>query len=588
MTPKGNAQEYNANPEGQFIEPEIVVLTEIAKALQGSVPNIVAQTLEANRNAQLQREHEMTQENIVGRNITRNTMNTRNTRNTSNDINSAQSGSNRNTTKVATMREEGSENENNYVNHKRKGCTYRIFSACNLPEFNGKGDAVTTMKWIRETYSVIDPNNCADDEKVKYAAHSFKSEALFWWDMIINVRGVIAIECMTWDEFKEITINKFCPEGELKQLEHEFLNLEQRDMSMREYTTHYNEKARFAKHHVQTEKRRIHRYIWNVPISNSKRKWEGTSGGLKRHDSGMKNKEDRSGKLTCKKCNRMHSGECKAGSTECYKCGKQGHISRECPNSRPCYECGERGHMRLDCLKLKKGTSRNLKLIDGRTDKGGEMPKAKGRAYTMTTNDAMKTSDVVSGTLLINNIYANVLFDSSANRSFMSATFCYYLNKDACILDRAFIVETANDGEVENFEIFEDCLINIDENEFLVRLMPMCLGGFDVVLGMDWLSDNNAEIVCNKKMVRLLSPSGETIYVYGDRKENELGIISMMKASKYIKKGCVAYLAYIIDAQVEKQVVDVPIVEEYLVWKTRRGVEYFTAFDLVYYLFIKT
>ncbi|GKA63509.1 hypothetical protein Tco_0763115, partial [Tanacetum coccineum] len=118
VTPKGNAQENNANPEGQFIEPEVGVPTgrgrgrpsrgirivehgtassaqassgarrgssrgigvgrggliteeqfrvmiavEIAKALQGSVPNIVAQTLKANQNAQLQREHEMTQGN---------------------------------------------------------------------------------------------------------------------------------------------------------------------------------------------------------------------------------------------------------------------------------------------------------------------------------------------------------------------------------------------------------------------------------------------------------------------------------------------------------------------------------------------
>ncbi|GJU31228.1 putative reverse transcriptase domain-containing protein [Tanacetum coccineum] len=511
VTLESNAQEKNDNPEGQFIGPEIVVTTgrgrerpprgiriveqgtassaqassgdrrgsgrgrgvgrggkitkeqfrvmiaaKIAKALQGSIPNIVSQTLEANRNAQLQREHEMTHENIVSRSITRNTMNTRNTRNTSNEINSANSGSNINTTKVATIREEGFENENNYVNRKRKGCTYRTFSACNLPEFNGEGDAVTNMKWIREIESVINTRNCTDDEK-------------------------LTIECMTWEEFKEIIINKFCPEGELKQLEHEFLNLEQEDMSMREYTTHFNKKARFTKHHVQTEERRINSYIWgmnsrirelvkatrpktyqevvdagakmekeklrqNVLISSSKKKWEGTSKGSKRHDSGMKNKEDQSSK---------------------------------------------------------------------------EMPKAKGRAYNMTTNEAMETQDVVSGTFLINNIYANVLFDSGANRSFVSATFFHYLNKDACRLDRAFIVETTNGKEVKISEIFEDCSINIDGNEFPVRLMPMRLGGFDVVLDLPGIPpDRQVEFIID--LVPGSAPIAQTPYRLAPTEMEEL------------------------------------------------------------------
>ncbi|GJW88868.1 putative reverse transcriptase domain-containing protein [Tanacetum coccineum] len=520
LTPEDNAQENNANRERQFIKPEVAVLTgrgrgrppmgiriveqgtvssaqaslrarqgcgrgrgvgrggklteeqfrvmiaeDIVEVLQGFIPNIIAQTLEANRNAQLQREHEMTQKNTVSHNITRNIMNTKNTRNTSNDINSANSGSNKNTTNVVTIRNEVFENENNYVNRKRKGCTYMTFSACNPPDFNGKGDA---------------------------------------------------------GKFKEIVINKFCPEGELQQLEHEFLNLEQWDMSMREYMTRFNEKARFAKHHVQTKERRIRRYIWGM---NSRIRELVKATRPKTYQEAV----DASAKMEKEKLKHnvpMDSFKRKAGSTECYKCGKQGHISRECLNFRSCYECGERGHMRPDCPKLKKGTSGNLKLINGRSDKGGEIPKAKGRAYIMNTNDAMKTSYVVS--------------------------------------DRAFIVETANGEEIKIFEIFEDCSINIDGNKFPARLMPMRLGGFDVVLGIDWLSYNNAEIMCNKKMVRILSPGGETIYVYGYQKENELGIISMMKANKYMKKGCVAYLAYIIDAQAEKQVVDVPIVREYL------------------------
>ncbi|XP_071713223.1 uncharacterized protein [Rutidosis leptorrhynchoides] len=110
----------------------------------------------------------------------------------------------------------------------------------------------------------------------------------------------------------------------------------------------------------------------------------------------------------------------------------------------------------------------------------------------MTTEEAKETPDVVSGTFLVNNVYANVLFDSGANRSFVSATFCHYLNKDVKKLDRNFLVEMADGGQTTICEIFEDCIINLDGNELPVKLMPMPLGGFDVVIGMDWLSDNKA------------------------------------------------------------------------------------------------
>ena len=78
-------------------------------------------------------------------------------------------------------------------------------------------------------------------------------------------------------------------------------------------------------------------------------------------------------------------------------------------------------------------------------------------------------------------------------------------------------------------------MIRINGKELPVWLMPICLGKFDVVLGMDWLSKNHAEIICNKKMVKIQTPEGETVYVYGDRKGSGVWLISSIKASRCLR-----------------------------------------------------
>nr|KAJ0193770.1 hypothetical protein LSAT_V11C800429260 [Lactuca sativa] len=53
----------------------------------------------------------------------------------------------------------------------------------------------------------------------------------------------------------------------VKQLEEEFLRLEQGNMTVREYTTKFTEKARFAEFYISTEERRVARYIWGLRIA---------------------------------------------------------------------------------------------------------------------------------------------------------------------------------------------------------------------------------------------------------------------------------------------------------------------------------
>nr|GFC19654.1 putative reverse transcriptase domain-containing protein [Tanacetum cinerariifolium] len=103
-------------------------------------------------------------------------------------------------------------------------------------------------------------------------------------------------------------------------------------------------------------------------------------------------------------------------------------------------------------------------------------------------------------------------------------------------------------------------------------MLPVELGSFDVIIGMDWLSRYNAVIACAEKLMRI--PFGNRILTIrgegsNERNESRLNIISCSKAQEYMSKGCHMLLANITstkdeDKSKEKRLEDVPIVREFL------------------------
>ncbi|GJX26629.1 putative reverse transcriptase domain-containing protein [Tanacetum coccineum] len=136
--------------------------------------------------------------------------------------------------------------------------------------------------------------------------------------------------------------------------------------------------------------------------------------------------------------------------------------------------------------------------------------------------------------------------------------------------------QIANQRVVTCFEcgaqgIYRKVALRLLGHPFNIDLMPIELGSFDVIIGMDWLAKNHAVIVCDEKMVRI--PYGnEILIVQGDKgdkeKKSKLSIISCEKVQKYMEKGCPLFLAQITvkedkDKSKEKQLEDVPTVRDF-------------------------
>ncbi|GKD65475.1 hypothetical protein Tco_1307583, partial [Tanacetum coccineum] len=89
------------------------------------------------------------------------------------------------------------------------------------------------------------------------------------------------------------------------------------------------------------------------------------------------------------------------------------------------------------------------------------------------------------------------------------------------------------------------------------------LGTFDVIIGMDWLVDNDAVIICGKKEVHI-PIKNRTLVVKGDSNSSRLKVISCIKARKYIERGCHLFLAHVTEKdKSEKRLEDVPVIHDF-------------------------
>ncbi|GJT53208.1 zinc finger, CCHC-type, retrotransposon gag domain protein [Tanacetum coccineum] len=108
---------------------------------------------------------------------------------------------------------------------QRDGCTYKAFLNCNPAEFHGDSDPVIVTNWLKEIEDIFEISECSTRQRVKYASHLLKGEARHWWDMIKIARGDDVASVMTWEEFEDLVMENYCPQGLMDKLEEEFLKL---------------------------------------------------------------------------------------------------------------------------------------------------------------------------------------------------------------------------------------------------------------------------------------------------------------------------------------------------------------------------
>ncbi|GJU78206.1 putative reverse transcriptase domain-containing protein [Tanacetum coccineum] len=390
--------------------------------------------------------------------------------------------------------------------HSSSGCSYKEFLACNPKEYDGKGGVVVLTRWIKKIESVQDMSGSSIDQK----------------EVVVS---------MSWNEFKFMMIEEFCPSHEMQKLETELWN----HVMIRGMVEATEPKT--MQKVVQISGALTDEAVRNGSIKKVEKR-ENVGEPSKDTNGRDDNKRTRIGNAfattanpvgrentgawhKCTTCNSYHAprGPCHT----CFNCNRPGHFTKDYRvvpmNVNPvnirnptaargaCYECGSTNHLKLACPRLNRaqrpGGNRPNQVVanNGGQDYRNQWNQARGRALILGAEEARQDPNIVTGI-------------------------------EPSELGFRYEIEIASGQLVEIDKVIKGCKLEIKGHVFDIDLIPFGHGSFDVIIGMDWLSDHKAEIICHEKVVRIPLLDSKVLRVLGEKPEEKMRQLMSAKAKE--------------------------------------------------------
>nr|GEV55281.1 reverse transcriptase domain-containing protein [Tanacetum cinerariifolium] len=330
---------------------------------------------------------------------------------------------------------------------------YKEFISCQHFYFNGTEGVVRLIRWFEQTEPVFSHSNCAEENKVTFSTGTVTASKPQTLEEAINIaqrmmdkiikRGSMqgtSDHKRKFDDRRNSNNNNNYPNNHVNNYQ---INRNNNSNRNNDYRQQQNRRPKTFRSYATTSTKNS-RYTGNRPL--------------------------------CKKCTLHYTRPC---TIKCNTYNKVGHLTRNCRNKGPttgsnqqpvlviCHACGEKGHCANQCPK----TNNN----------------ARGRTYLLRDKNAHRDPNVVTGMFLLNQHLVKLLFDSGADKSFVSISLASILNIPPITLDTTYDIKMANGNLVAQTEAIKEENIKAENLQGMDKAFEICPDGTRCIMNRSWL-----------------------------------------------------------------------------------------------------
>ncbi|XP_070049534.1 uncharacterized protein [Nicotiana tomentosiformis] len=206
----------------------------------------------------------------------------------------------------------------------------------------------------------------------------------------------------------------------------------------------------------------------------------------------------------CTQCGKLHTRQCRQGSSACFHCGQTGHYISRCPGlgrGTPAQPSGFTAASSPSVRAPRPGPQSTQGRGRGRG--GGDTSGSSGGQncfYALTgRQDSEASPDVVTGILTIYSHAIYALMDPGSTFSYITPFIAGKLDMRSELLPQPVEVSTPVGNSIVANHVYRDCTVLINDRPTSVDLVELVMLDFDVIMGMDWLAACYANIDCRAK-----------------------------------------------------------------------------------------